>query len=580
MSIDLSSESIAETSVQQFCVEMMKRLDIQRRNEHFCDVILEVGSGDDQARLKAHRIVLCAASPFFYNALNSDMKEKEEGVIRLEETSKPVMEDVLEYLYTGHVDINEQNAFDLITMADYFLLSGLKSLCATVLIHSLSFSNCVETYYFALKYQCPELQQKTRDFIFENFMSVTESENFLNLDMKQVEEWISNYEIRVKGEEEVFQVIVKWMERNEMQERFCELFRHVRLLYLSQNYIFDVILPHPSVKDCETCTTFTLNAMREVANASEECFFSQSPRTCLKTHEDCLVACSKKHTFSYVPVEDKWYLLSKRRVGQHVAVSHGKLYSIRRNSAGLCVMEQYDPMRNTWTAIDSTAELVTATSASPVTFQGSVYYVGGYLRNNNQPTNKVHKYNPDTNTWQELAPMSIARGRVCVVADRNSLYAIGGESASKECLDVVEKFDPEKNCWSTVASTLERKMMCSGTFVRGKVFLFADFTDSKQLANITIEMYDPVTDVWTSIESTAAPKISLAAVCFKGDIIVSGFWGTNNALQHLMQAYNVEKNEWKPCSFNEHRDGSLLRTLAAVKIPRETLKVCNVVSET
>ena len=45
-------------------------------------MILEVGSaGDDQARLKAHRIVLSAASPFFYNALNSEMKEKKEGVV-------------------------------------------------------------------------------------------------------------------------------------------------------------------------------------------------------------------------------------------------------------------------------------------------------------------------------------------------------------------------------------------------------------------------------------------------------------------------------------------------------------------
>ena len=58
----------------------------------FCDVILEVGSEDDQARLKAHRIVLCAARPFFFNALNSAMKEKEEGVIRLKETNKAVMD--------------------------------------------------------------------------------------------------------------------------------------------------------------------------------------------------------------------------------------------------------------------------------------------------------------------------------------------------------------------------------------------------------------------------------------------------------------------------------------------------------
>ena len=89
---------VGDNGQEKFCVEMMKRLKIQRRNEHLCDVILE--AGDHQARLKAHKIVLCAASPFFYNALNIDMTEKKEGVIKLEQTSKAVMEDVLEYLYT------------------------------------------------------------------------------------------------------------------------------------------------------------------------------------------------------------------------------------------------------------------------------------------------------------------------------------------------------------------------------------------------------------------------------------------------------------------------------------------------
>ena len=98
MSLDLSSEAITYTGAEQYCLEVMKRLDIQRRSEEFCDVILNVGSGIHQARLKAHRNVLSAASPFFYNALNTDMKEKEEGVISLEETSKTIMDGVLGYI--------------------------------------------------------------------------------------------------------------------------------------------------------------------------------------------------------------------------------------------------------------------------------------------------------------------------------------------------------------------------------------------------------------------------------------------------------------------------------------------------
>lgn len=49
MSVDLSFEPIMDTGTQHFCVEVMKRLDIERKNEQFCDLILEVGSGDEKA---------------------------------------------------------------------------------------------------------------------------------------------------------------------------------------------------------------------------------------------------------------------------------------------------------------------------------------------------------------------------------------------------------------------------------------------------------------------------------------------------------------------------------------------------
>ena len=59
-------------------------------------MILEIGSYEDQGRLIAHRIVLCAASLLCYSAL---LNEKEEGVIRLEDTSKVLMEQVLDFFY-------------------------------------------------------------------------------------------------------------------------------------------------------------------------------------------------------------------------------------------------------------------------------------------------------------------------------------------------------------------------------------------------------------------------------------------------------------------------------------------------
>ena len=67
---DLSAISVTEQN--PFCVEMMKRLNIQRKQGHLCDITLI--TKDDQ-ELKAHRNILSAASPFFYKLLQSDMKE-------------------------------------------------------------------------------------------------------------------------------------------------------------------------------------------------------------------------------------------------------------------------------------------------------------------------------------------------------------------------------------------------------------------------------------------------------------------------------------------------------------------------
>ena len=138
------------------------------------------------------------------------MKEKEEGVIRLEETSKAVMEEVLGYLYTGHVDVTENNAFDLLEMADFFVIPSLKEDSSKFISQALYSSNCLVSYYSAERYHCPELQERARDFAFANFMTLTESKDFPNLNTQQVEEWISSSEIKVKEEEDVFQVIVKW----------------------------------------------------------------------------------------------------------------------------------------------------------------------------------------------------------------------------------------------------------------------------------------------------------------------------------------------------------------------------------
>ena len=575
---DSSWEPIKETDKQQFCVEMMKRLHIQRKNEQFCDVVLEVCDGEDQARFNAHRVVLCAASPFFYSALNNDMKESKEGVIRLEDTSKVAIEELLDYLYTGHVNVTQHNAFDLLKIADFLVIPSLKEVSSKFIIQTLSSSNCLMVYFLAVNYRCIELQEKAREFIYANFTRVVEHEDFLNLTVSEVEEWISSDEIRVRGEEDVFEAIVKWAEQNGdgEREKFFELFRHVRLIYLSRNYVFNEIFPHPLVSNDKACTAFVLDTVKDVSSGSEECFFAQAPRNCLKTTEDCLVVSGDTKTLCYVPNENKWYQMADKAGGSFHSASayHGKVY-INHGTGVDYAIERFDPAANSWSPLMSYSGEMSHFSAAVVYFQGSLYVIGG--RKRGEVANCVHKYNADTNLWQEVAPMNVSRSSLRAVADKDTIYAIGGKVDNQNLLDVVERFDSKMNSWCRVASMLEKKSLPCVAILNARVFLFGGFTSfSPPHVCSSIEMYDPTSNVWTAIQGISAPTCFFSATSFKGSVYVIGRQTQESSVSLSLLIYDVEKNEWKHCA--SVPPISVPMSLAPLRIPRDILNTCNVVT--
>ena len=136
-------QPISDTEQTAFCVELAKRLDMLRRQDHLCDVTLVT---KDDKEFKGHRNVLSAASPFFFKLLQSDMKENREGIVRFEEISGAIMEDILEFIYTGSTEVTQENCKDLIAAANYLLIQSLKTVSERFLERQMSESNCISTF--------------------------------------------------------------------------------------------------------------------------------------------------------------------------------------------------------------------------------------------------------------------------------------------------------------------------------------------------------------------------------------------------------------------------------------------------
>ena len=68
---------------------------------------------------------------------------------------------------------------------------------------------------------------------------------------------------------------------------------------------------------------------------------------------------------------------------------------------------------------------------------------------------KMERYDPRTNTWEEVAPMATARYGFSFAVLDDKLYAAGGSasvSADSLTFNSMERYDPSTNTWEELAS--------------------------------------------------------------------------------------------------------------------------------
>ncbi|KAL9952177.1 hypothetical protein ACROYT_G039392 [Oculina patagonica] len=558
-----------------------------------CDVVLVVEDGKE---FKAHRRILSEASPFFEKLLNSDMKESKEGLVRLEMFSDSVTAAILEFIYTGDVKIlDEDNARDVIVMADYLFLEKLKTLAGRVLVQKLNISNCISTYYFSETYQCEELLSKTKNFILANFTAVyaANREDVLNMSNKEVEMWISSDEINVDAEEDVFKTILAWIdhERSAREKYFAELFRQVRLVYVSQDFLIGDVVTNDLVKDSEGCLDLVKGAMNLSDSKNLADSFSVPPRKSLETPVMVIDGCQDINCF--FPRENSWCMLGELPSKYSMLANakfvpcKGKLYSTVIESdyyrPQSLSQVSFNPYSNSWMKLPTLKEdrylrLIFSTKEDEMYALMSEPCTMEHLRNwrirNGRRTgrrvgffkltfsetgekkftpqkecgNRKHisfltKYKPESNSWGDVASFDHLdlRDDFCIVAKDNFIYFIGGiEWPSKECtfLSDVGRYDLSENQWHDVADIQAARKRAHGAAVNGKVFIAGGVYQGEWLPKKhQCEVYDETTNEWQFIRcfNLKTRIVNLLAVDEKL-YAVGGIW---------IECYNPDKDEWE-----------------------------------
>ena len=84
---------------------------------------------------------------------------------------------------------------------------------------------------------------------------------------------------------------------------------------------------------------------------------------------------------------------------------------------------------------------------------GKLYAVGG--ANDYLNFSSVERYDPASNAWEAVAPMTVERYAPGIAVLEGKLYAVGGVSDDDDGpIDTVERYDPAADVWEAVAPPL------------------------------------------------------------------------------------------------------------------------------
>ena len=187
-----------------------------REQGEFIDVGLKVG----EEIFSAHRIVLAASSDYFHAMFAHGMKESNQEVIELkdENISAAALKIVLDSIYSGDLQVNDENIFEVLVAADHLQVTSVVQQCCeylqTQFIDQLRFD--VQTYCrvsaIADRHGLKDLQEATQTKMAYIYKEICESEEFLShVDADQYTRLLSRDDLSAPSETFVFKSVMLWI---------------------------------------------------------------------------------------------------------------------------------------------------------------------------------------------------------------------------------------------------------------------------------------------------------------------------------------------------------------------------------
>lgn len=206
----------------------------------------------------------------------------------------------------------------------------------------------------------------------------------------------------------------------------------------------------------------------------------------------------------YDPRFDSWFQVSSmihKRAYFFAGVLQKKIYSVggKYKDGSLATAECYDPADNSW-------ELISPMPMSYHAHAGAMYgehiYIsGGYSGNHFTPD--MQRYDPITNNWEDMSAMLTPRGWHVMCAAQEKLYVFGGcnLNVNQQAQPVMQSecYDPATDQWTIIAPLSISHKEASCVVYSGQIYVLGGYNVQTKTGQKLVSRYDIITGIWETV---------------------------------------------------------------------------------
>lgn len=149
------------------------------------------------------------------------LRESQQEEITLVEIHGDPLQLLVQYCYTGTIELREDNVETLLATACLLQLNAVVTACCNFLAKQLHPSNCLGFALFAEQQSCNTLLKLSSSYTCHHFMQVCKNQEFYQLSAEQLATLLKSDDLNVPSEQDVFHALMAWVQHDVVTREKC-----------------------------------------------------------------------------------------------------------------------------------------------------------------------------------------------------------------------------------------------------------------------------------------------------------------------------------------------------------------------